>query len=116
MFLAATANRAILACSVDGENSSFELLLECEATEASGTLEIGEDHIFASKRNIGFAKKRRSWALRLYVRRRDGLSEKAAAKLRKLLQSSALAPRRLANSDFTPTMERRIRFRRGPRR
>jgi hypothetical protein len=81
MFLATTANRAILAYSVDGENTSVDLLLECEATEASGILEIGEDHVFASKRNIGFSKKRRSCALRLYFRRRDGLSEKAVAKL-----------------------------------
>jgi hypothetical protein len=100
MFISVIAKRAILTCTVDGNLSSSELLLECTATDQSGVLEIGNTHVFASKNNIGFARKRRACDLQLYIKRKSGLTDKSLAKL-------SLSDEKIGEVGFYPDYEAR---------
>jgi hypothetical protein len=77
----AVAKRAVISYSVDGDKSSSELLFECVASEESSELEVGSKHIFVNANKLGFHRDRSPCELRVWVRRRSGLSAERAAKL-----------------------------------
>jgi hypothetical protein len=81
MFLTFSIERATLSCTVSGECDSLELILECAAGDGSGVLEIGEKHIFASKKDIRISSRRRKCGLRIYIKRKISLSAERIAKI-----------------------------------
>lgn len=98
MFLVAEAKRAVLSYAVDGSKSSTELLLECIASEESSALEIGAKHILVNPNKPGFDGGRGPCELRIWVRRRDGLSAEKATKL-------GLSERKIGELGFFPAQE-----------
>jgi hypothetical protein len=98
MFLAVEANRAILSYAVDGEKSSTELLFECVASEESGVLEVGVNHVFVNEKHFGGHRDRSPCELRLWVRDRGRLSTERIARL-------GLSEEKIGELGFFPAVE-----------
>jgi len=67
--------RAILVSGMDGEDTRFALRLVCSPTNELGTLEIGDRHVFATRRNRPILGKRKSCNLEVSVLRRSSLTQ-----------------------------------------
>jgi hypothetical protein len=78
MFISATPKRAILYHASDDETL---LIIECTAADNSGVLEIGKEHVFASRKNRSLVSKRHACELQVRIKRRSSASDKTAAKL-----------------------------------
>jgi hypothetical protein len=78
VYLRATPKRAILYHASDDETL---LMIECTAADNSGVLEIGKEHVFASRKNRSLISRRHACELDVRIKRRSSASEKTAEKL-----------------------------------
>src|SRR5271169_5335182 len=78
MFISAKPKRAIL-----HHNSGDEtlLIIECKAADDSGVLEIGKEHVFASRKNRSIISRRHACELDVRIKRRSSICDKAAENL-----------------------------------
>lgn len=98
MFLTLEAKRAVLTYAVDGDSFSTELLFECAASKESSELEVGAKHIFVNPNKLGFDRDRSPCDLRIWIRRRDGLSAERVSKL-------GLSEEKIGELGFFPALE-----------
>jgi hypothetical protein len=91
--------RANLVSGMDGENTWFELHLVCSPTDKSGTLEIGDRHVFATRRNRPILGKRKSCALVVSVKRRSSLTKEN-------IDTIGLSASKIGNLCFVPPGEK----------
>lgn len=80
MFIGAQIDKATLSCTADGDKTWSVLQLDCSPTDASGVLEIGDRHVFATKFNRPVVGQRQSCDLRVFVKRRSSLIEENVEK------------------------------------
>jgi hypothetical protein len=73
-----TPKRAFLCHASDDETT---LIIKCTAQNDSGVLEIGKEHIFASRKNRRLFSRRRACELDVRIKRRSSISEETATKL-----------------------------------
>jgi hypothetical protein len=78
VYLRATPKRAILSHASDDETF---LIIKCTAADNSGVLEIGKEHVFASRKNRSLLRRRRACELDVRIKRRSSIREQAAEKL-----------------------------------
>jgi hypothetical protein len=74
----ATPKRAFLCHASDDETT---LIIKCTAQNDSGVIEIGKEHVFASRKNRSLFSRRRTCELDVRIKRRSSVSEETATKL-----------------------------------
>jgi hypothetical protein len=87
--------RAILVSGMDGEDTWIALRLACSPTHESGTLEIGDRHVFATRRNRPILSKRKSSNLEVSLKRRGSLTQEN-------IDSIGLSASKIGNLYFVP--------------
>jgi len=80
MFISGKPKRAIL--YHESDDATF-LRIECTAADNSGVLEIGKEHVFASRNNRSLFSKRHACKLDVEIRRSSSISEEMAAAFRR---------------------------------
>lgn len=73
--ISATPKSAILSYANDYETL---LIIVCTAADNSGVLEIGKEHVFASRKNRSLIGRRHACELDVRIKRRSSASEKTA--------------------------------------
>lgn len=91
--------KAILVSGMDGEDTWSDLRLVCSPTHGSGTLEIGDRHIFATRQNRPILGKRKSCNLQVSVKRRSSLTQESIDKI-------GLSASKIGNLYFVPPGEK----------
>ena len=76
MFISTTPKCATL--HHESDDAAF-LIIDCTAADNSGVLEIGKEHVFASRRNRSIFSRRHACKLNVEIRRRSSVSEDMAA-------------------------------------
>jgi hypothetical protein len=81
MLLRLKVKSANLCLSADGEDTRFELRLDCSPADASGVLEIGDRYVFANRAKRSIFSIRRSCELLVWVKRRSSLTNENIEKI-----------------------------------
>jgi hypothetical protein len=95
MNLRLKVKRAVLFSSMDGEDTRFDLGLTCSPTNESGTLEIGDRYVFATRQNRPILSKRKFCNLGLSVKRRSSLTQES-------IDMIGLSASKIGNLCFVP--------------
>jgi hypothetical protein len=91
--------RAILVSSMDGEESWFALTLACSPRHGSGTLEIGDRHVFAARLNRPILSTRKSCNFEVSVQRKSTLTQEK-------IDAIGLSASKIGNLYFVPPGEK----------
>lgn len=98
MNLELKVKRAILVTGMDGEDTWFALRLLC-SPHGSGSLEIGDRHVFATRKTRPILSKRRFCDLQVSVKRRSSLTQENIDKI-------GLSASKIGNLCFVPPGEK----------
>ena len=78
MFITAAPKRLVLSYASD---YGTQLTILCRAADDSGVLEIGKEHVFASRKNRSLFSKRHACELLVKITRRSSISDETATRL-----------------------------------
>jgi hypothetical protein len=99
--LALKVKRAILVSGMDGEDTWFTLRLFCAPTHGSGTLEIADRHLFATRHIRPIFSKRKSCNLEVSIQRRSTLTQEK-------IDAIGLSASKIGNLYFVPPSKKEL--------
>lgn len=98
MFITASPKRMFLSYASD---YGTQLTIVCTAANDSGVLEIGKEHVFASRKNRSLFSKRHVCQLLVKINRRSSISEETATKL-------SLSEDKIGQLNFCPPIKKDV--------